>query len=134
MIFRHAKQEELDEILSVYEAAKRFMEEHGNLQQWSGDDAVTRENLKSFLTKEQLYVGEENGQIQCVYAYILGEDPTYRVIRDGAWLNQDSYGTIHRLASAGRVRGVVKLVTEWALLQHPSLRIDTHADNLGMNQ
>lgn len=132
ILIRKAKYEELDSILEIYSYAKRFMEEHGNKTQWAGANAITRENIEPLIRKEQLFVGEENGKIQFVFAYIQGEDPTYAVITEGSWLNDAPYGTIHRLASAGTTKGVVKIVTNWALEQNANLRIDTHHDNLVM--
>ncbi len=38
------------------------------------------------------------------FAFILGEDPTYQQI-DGAWLNDQPYGTIHRIAGNGKIKG-----------------------------
>lgn len=48
--------------------------------------------------KRQLYVIEEDGQIHGVFAFILGADPTYAVIEDGAWRSDEAYGTIHHIA------------------------------------
>lgn len=128
---RPAQPRELNAIMEIYAAAKGFMESHGNLKQWTGDDAVTREKLSAFLEKGQLFVGEEAGRLHFAFAYIQGDDPTYRVI-DGAWLNEEYYGTVHRLASRGTLRGVVQEITAWGLRQNPNLRIDTHHDNAVM--
>ena len=71
-----------------------------------------------------------NGQMQAVFAFVLGEDPTYQTIEDGQWLNDTlPDGTLHRLASAGESKGVGKAVVEWCLEHCESLRADTHADN-----
>ena len=71
-----------------------------------------------------------NGQIEAVFAFILGADPTYAVIEDGKWLDDTlPYGTVHRLASAGKQKGVAAAVLEWCLEHCQSLRADTHADN-----
>ena len=62
-----------------------------------------------------------------------GPDPTYAVIEDGQWLNDTlPYGTIHRLASAGKRKGVAADVIPWCLEHCESLRADTHADNKAM--
>ena len=69
----------------------------------------------------------------CPFAFILGPDPTYAVIEDGQWLNDTlPYGTIHRLASAGKRKGVAADVITWCLEHCESLRADTHADNKAM--
>ena len=45
------------------------------------------------------------------------------------WLSDEPYGTIHRLASSGEVRGIARLVFGWCFEQIPNIRVDTHADN-----
>ena len=70
-----------------------------------------------------------NGELEAVFAFILGEDPTYKTIEGGHWLNDVPYGTLHRLASAGHRSGVGRLVIDWCLEHCESLRADTHADN-----
>ena len=129
---RNAKLDELDVIMDIYSRAKRFMEGHGNTKQWAGDDTVTRDGISALLEEGHLFVGEEDGKIHFVFAYIQGEDPVYKVIKDGSWLNDEFYGTIHRLASAGTTRGVVEKAAAWALEKGPNLRIDTHHDNIVM--
>jgi ribosomal protein S18 acetylase RimI-like enzyme len=64
------------------------------------------------------------------------EDPTYGYI-DGAWMNDEPYGVIHRIASDGERRGIFKNVLEFckekmAVRNIKNLRIDTHADNKPM--
>ena len=71
-----------------------------------------------------------NGEMEAVFAFVLGPDPTYAKIEDGQWLNDAlPYGTIHRLASAGKRPGVATDVINWCLEHCESLRADTHADN-----
>ena len=78
----------------------------------------------------RLFIYTVNGRLEAVFAFILGVDPTYQVIEDGAWLNDTlPYGTIHRLASSGKSKGVASAVIEWCLEHCQSLRADTHADN-----
>lgn len=75
MKIRRAAYEELDKLMDVYSYAKKFMEEHGNKNQWTGKDAITKEKVKQLIDRQQLFVGEENRKIQFAFAYILGEDP-----------------------------------------------------------
>ena len=56
--------------------------------------------------------------------------PQEMLEEDIDWLNDTlPYGTVHRLASAGRQKGVASAVLEWSLEHCQSLRADTHADN-----
>ena len=97
--------------------------------QW-GDNFPPQELLEEDIDSNRLFVYVVNGQLLGVFAFILGVDPTYQVIEGGAWLNDTlPYGTIHRLASSGKSKGVASAVIEWCLEHCQSLRADTHADN-----
>ena len=97
--------------------------------QW-GDNYPSPELLEEDIDTNRLFVYMVNGRMQAVFAFVLGEDPTYKVIEDGQWLNDTlPYGTLHRLASAGESKGIGKAVVEWCLEHCESLRADTHADN-----
>jgi len=61
----------------------------------------------------------------------MGDDPTYLEI-DGAWLNDRSYATLHRIASRGTQKGLFKLIIEFSWSICPNLRIDTHQNNTPM--
>lgn len=56
--------------------------------------------------RTMLLVDEADGKerVLAQFALCTGEDPTYAHI-DGAWLDDDSYVTIHRIASSGIVKG-----------------------------
>lgn len=63
--------------------------------------------------------------------FVEGEDPAYSII-EGAWLNEQPYGVIHRLASSGREKGIARFVFDWCSQRSRNLRVDTHAQNLVM--
>ena len=78
------------------------------------------------------YVMLENGEIVGTFALFLGEDESYRVIEDGAWHLDQPYGTIHRLASNGKARGVSKACFDFCTAKVSYLRADTHENNRTM--
>ena len=128
-MFRGAVRGDLPQILQIYARAREAMAASGNPDQW-GDSWPPQELLEEDIDSNRLFVYVVNGQLQGVFAFILGEDPTYKVIEEGSWLNDAlPYGTIHRLASAGKSQGVASAVIEWCLEHCQSLRADTHADN-----
>ena len=128
-MFRGAVRADMAKILEVYARARDFMAKNGNPTQW-GDNYPTPELLEEDIDTNRLFVYMINGQMQAVFAFVLGEDPTYQTIEDGQWLNDTlPYGTLHRLASAGRHPGVAAAVITWCLEHCESLRADTHADN-----
>lgn len=65
--------------------------------------------------------------------FVLFRVPTlYAIIEDGAWLNDDPYYVIHRIASDGSHKGIGDICLNWCAKQYPSLRADTHKDNIIM--
>lgn len=128
-MFRGATRSDLGEILKIYAHAREVMVEAGNPTQW-GDSYPSTELLENDIDYNRLFIYVHNGELEAVFAFILGDDPTYSVIENGAWLdNSMPYGTIHRLASAGHRKGIAGKVIEWCSERCESLRADTHDDN-----
>lgn len=136
-MFRLATENDLPRILEIYEYARGFMRKNGNSTQWAGGYPKI-EMLRDDIAHGNLYVFTEGSasnnaeKIHGVFAFIIGEDATYKRIDNGAWLSDTTYGTIHRIASDGEVRGVFAKSVEFCKTCCPHLRIDTHADNLPM--
>ena len=134
MKIRHAAEQDLSRMMEIYAIARKYMADHGNPNQWGGTnwppEALIREDIK--LGKS--YVCEADGAVTGVFFFDQGKDvePTYRVIENGDWLNDEPYGVIHRIASDGTVKGVGACCFDWAFEQIPHLRADTHPDNLTM--
>ncbi|MBQ3226206.1 MAG: N-acetyltransferase [Clostridia bacterium] len=132
MRIRKAESKDLSAILGVYEIAREYMRQNGNPDQW-GTEKPQKELLVEDIKKGELFVGEnEAGDICFVFAFILGEDPTYSYIEDGNWLSDAPYGTIHRIASNGMVSGVVKMAVDYCRNTISNIRIDTHEKNKTM--
>ena len=128
-MFRGAVRGDLPQILKIYAHARAVMKASGNPTQW-GDNFPPQELLEEDIDSNRLFLYVVNGQIEAVFAFILGPDPTYAAIEDGQWLDDTlPYGTVHRLASAGKHKGVGKAVLDWNMEHCQSLRADTHADN-----
>lgn len=131
MEIRLARQDDLGEVERVFERARRFMREAGNPTQW-GNSYPERELLVQDMERGHLHVVLDGGRVCGVFAFALGEDPTYRVIEDGAWLDDEPYGTIHRVASDGTAHGIFPLALDFCRAIEGNIRIDTHADNAPM--
>ena len=128
MEIRKTTFEDLDKINEIYAIARRFMKDTGNPNQWRDDKPLVSDILND-IEKGNSYVVLENGEIAGVFAFILGEDPTYGYIEDGNWLIDEPYGTIHRIASSGKYRGVFDAAVDFGLTIMDNIRIDTHHDN-----
>ena len=127
-MIRKAKPEELDRIMEIYKTAQDFMIATGNPTQWAGG-YPKEEQIRKDIASGDSYVAVENGEIEAVFVFRMGEDPTYKVIEDGAWRNDAPYGVLHRIASRGRVKGIGSECIQWCFAQCGNLRGDTHADN-----
>lgn len=128
---RTATTEDLDRILKIYERARGFMRDHGNPRQW-GDNWPPKELIEDDIRQKKMRVVEADGQVAGAFFFDVCDDPSYRMIDKGKWLDDSPYGVIHRIASAGIAKRVGRAAIDWASDQCPHLRIDTHADNLVM--
>lgn len=132
-MIRRAARDDLETVLAIYKTAREYMKVNGNPTQW-GDDYPAVEMLEADIRREELFVYESDGVIHGVFAFIIGDDPTYRVIEDGAWKNDRPYGAIHRVAGDGTVKGIFHHCTEFCKAGISDLKIDTHQDNVTMQR
>lgn len=128
MEIRHATIHDLPAITSIYAAARAFMQQNGNPTQW-GNSRPAPSQIERDIADKNSYVCTENGVVVAVFAFIIGEDPTYHPIKDGAWRSNQTYGTIHRVATNGTVKGVSRACFAFCAARCPYLRIDTHQNN-----
>ena len=124
-----AKEEDLPRIMEIYDIAKAYMRANGNPNQWNGA-YPDLETLRTDIEKQRLYVYKKDGRIHGVFMLLLEEEPTYAYIEDGSWREGETpYGTIHRLAGDGEVRGLFAKCVAFCEKKVPYLRADTHFDN-----
>lgn len=133
MNIRHAVQDDLPEILRVYEAARQIMRDADNPTQW-GDTWPPEDVVQNDIEKRISYVVEDDTGIHGIFVLLFGDDPMYEVIEHGSWPNNRPYVTIHRLASDGLIRGIFQASVDFARQEAEraglrDIRIDTHADN-----
>ena len=127
MDIRHTKTTDLNDILNIFKYARGQMKLNGNPNQWK-DNRPAESLIIEDIEKGNSYVIENEGSICGVFTLIIGEDPTYKNI-DGKWLNDEPYGTIHRIASNGLEKGIFSLSLNYSLSKISNIRIDTHSDN-----
>lgn len=128
---RQADRNQIEEIMAIYERARNFMAEHGNPTQWVGG-YPSKDMILGDIEAGYLYVCMAGERIGAVFYYREGEDADYGRIWDGAWLDEEPYGVVHRIASAGIGKGAAFFCLSWALEQCGNVRIDTHRDNVVM--
>ena len=123
---------DIDKICTIYAEARDFMRDNGNPNQWS-NNRPTRETIERDIKEKKSYVCVHNEEIAAVFFYNTERDPTYTKI-DGAWINNDPYGVVHRIARARNAKGAGSFCLEWCFEQCHNLRIDTHRDNAPMRK
>lgn len=127
-MIRKAIKSELPEIMELYRAAQQFMAENGNPTQW-GTFHPTLPMLEEDIALGRLFAVDRDGGLAGVFMFEIGDDPSYAVIEQGAWLDDSPYGVIHRIASKIGEKGVVREAMDFALQKIDHLRIDTHENN-----
>jgi len=134
MEIRPSRKSDIPRMLEIYARARDFMAETGNPLQWGPSRWPPKELLEADIENDTSYVCCHEGRIVGTFFFAAGEniEPTYRVIYDGAWRDESPYGVIHRLASDGSVKGTGACCLEWAYEQCGHLRVDTHGDNIVM--
>ena len=132
MTIRPTTYADIDALLAIFAHARAQMAADGNPTQW-GDGYPSYEQLKSDIQRGVSYIVEKEGLPCATFVFIIGDDPTYAYIEEGAWLDDMlPYGTIHRMASNGQQRGIFLFVLHWCSAKCKNIRIDTHKDNQRM--
>ena len=127
MVIRPATPADIPALRPVFEAAKGIMRADGNRDQWSAPGFPDDSLLLRDIAREGSFVIEDDALV-AYFALLPSPEPTYDYI-DGAWLTDEPYGVIHRMASYPDVHGIFSAVIDFAASRYSHLRIDTHRDN-----
>lgn len=131
LTLRKATYADLPALMAIYDHARAYMREQGNMHQWSGGyPRVTV--VEEDISLGRLYICLDGGEIAGVFCFFKGTDPTYAEIYDGTWLNDAPYGVIHRIAVVKHGAGVASFCFDYAVSACGNVRIDTHRDNIPM--
>jgi GNAT superfamily N-acetyltransferase len=134
IIIRHTTEADLPEVMAAYDYARTFMRSQGNLTQWVNGYPTEAFIRQEIVAGHSFVCTSERGEILGTFCFIVGIDPTYLRIDDGAWLNDGDYGVVHRLATNGRTHGIGQSCLAWCEARCENLRIDTHEDNIPMQR
>ena len=128
MKIRKVLASDLDAVMEIVDAARGIMRASGNMLQWTGgypDKTVMTADIR----RGVCYGCEDDGKLSAVFSMIPGPDPTYTDIYGGAWLNEEPYLVVHRIASLPECHGVMDAVLNFCYRHYDNIRIDTHRDN-----
>lgn len=133
MKIRKATTQDLDCIMQVIDAARNLMRTNGNHTQWI-NGYPSAEVIMNDINQNIGYVCINDTEIVGYFSFLKGDnpEPTYNIIDDGKWLNNEPYGVIHRLASNGKVKGVAQACFDYCFKQINNIRVDTNNNNLPM--
>ena len=119
---RFATYDDIPAIMPVIDAAREMMHASGNVNQWI-NGYPSEEAIQADIARDGGFVVTDDGQIVAYFAFLHAQ------IYEGAWLNDEPYYVIHRLASWPDVHGIWDSVLAWAFERTHTLRVDTHRDN-----
>lgn len=132
VLIRPAGLEDLPLVMEIYDYARAFMRANGNVTQWV-NGYPSEELIRQEIQDGHSFVCTDgDGEIVGTFCFILGDDPTYQQIYDGAWLNDEPYGVIHRMGTNGKRKGIAEACLNWSFQHSNNIRVDTHRDNLVM--
>ncbi len=143
IICRQAKQEDCTAMMAIVNQAKAYFKAQG-IDQWQKGYPDTATLLADISENKAYILEEETEDSKKVLATVylsFDDENRYDDLHQGEWLNTESYGVVHRIAVAGdeKGRGIAGLLMEQLEImcrvnQAGSIKIDTHRDNLSMQQ
>ncbi|SDG57316.1 GNAT family N-acetyltransferase [Epilithonimonas hungarica] len=133
MEIRKSTPEDINEIMDCINTARQLMRESGNTVQWT-NGYPSKELMLESVEKDYNFLIINDDEVVATFDFIIGDDPNYSLIENGAWLNDEKYGVVHRLASNGKAKGVAQFCFEWCFQLFPNIRIDTHETNVAMQK
>jgi len=141
MKLRPSKKTDLVDIMVFIKDAQNFLATL-NINQWQ-DNYPNNEIIEGDINnRESFVITTDKGKTIATSMFTINGESTYNFIK-GNWItkNNTKYGVIHRIAVSNNTRGkgVAKFIfnefeTRLKKIKFTSLRIDTHKDNLIMQQ
>ncbi len=138
MKIRKTKLEDIESILTIVEAGRTYLASLGSVQWQNGypNRASFEEDIKN--GESYVLVDDDRDHVLGCMALSFREEKTYNVI-DGAWLTNEAYGVIHRIAidSSQKGKGLAEKFLEFSERKAIdnnvfSIKIDTHEKNSSM--
>lgn len=127
MTIRKATAADFSEIVHIYARARELMRNTGNETQWK-NTYPTDDIILSDIQNGNLHMISDEDGIQGVFALFPEGDRVYDRI-DGAWLNDEPHAAVHRVASAGKKKGILSECMHYCFSTFKNIKIDTHENN-----
>ena len=127
MEIRKATYADFSEIVHIYAIARELMRHTGNETQWK-NTYPTDDIILTDIENGNLHIIFDEDGIEGVFAWFPEGDPVYNHI-DGAWLNDNPHAAVHRVASAGKKKGILSECMHYCFSMFGNIKIDTHENN-----
>lgn len=129
--FVKATIDDLPILQEMFKTAREYMKSVGNPNQWKDDRPPLFLIMKDLSKGVTYLIKDENDEPVGTFSFTVGVEPTYVKI-DGNWLNEKPYGTLHRIASAGKIKGIFDICFDFIKSFGLDIKCDTHVDNKTM--
>lgn len=136
--FRHTTEADIPAIMSIIAEAQNYFKQQG-IDQWQ-DGYPNKEVVQNDIRNSNSYVLLKEELVVATAMISFDGEPSYSQI-DGAWLTDNPYAVIHRVAVKTELKGqkiagtFIRLATEMCRKKNiPCIRIDTHRQNLAMQR
>lgn len=127
MQIKKATASDFTEITHIYARARALMRSTGNATQWK-NTYPTDDIIRTDIENGNLHILFDEDGIQGVFALFPEGDPVYDRI-EGAWLNDKPHAAVHRVASAGKKKGILSDCMRYCFSLFDNVKIDTHENN-----
>lgn len=127
-IIRRANKADLQTVLDLIDSGRKIMMASGNTHQWDANHP-SRQQIEKDIANGVSYLLMEKGNPIATFAFMPGPEPTYNIIYEGHWLNDNPYYVIHRVAGLPGHGGIFYDILDWCFTQSDNIRIDTHKNN-----
>lgn len=133
MIITKAKINDIKDIMIIINEAKKYLNDQ-HINQWQ-DGYPNEDVFLDDIFNDRLYVVKKNNNIIGVFA-LINYEPTYDIIYEGNWLNNDKYVAVHRIAVLNKYKGkgIAKYIFDYLKKKYKHLRVDTHELNKNMQR
>ena len=87
MYIRKTEEADIKDAANIYSAARKFMIENGNPDQWKSSTPDERQ-IRADMKEDASFVCVDEDEITAIFYFKKGPDPTYENIECGEWLSE----------------------------------------------
>ncbi|MBO0476093.1 GNAT family N-acetyltransferase [Vagococcus sp. DIV0080] len=137
---RLGKENDLEQILAVIDSGRKQLASR-NIPQWRNNEGPNKAVIMTDLQLEEGYVLLEDKEIVGYGTITKGKQEGYEPIKNGEWLGEEAYVSLHRIAIKETIkeRGKGQFLLSYLILEaqkqgYTDIRIDTHPLNIPMQK